>query len=616
MAIFWCDPYIESPSGGVDGTTGIGTLGSYANPYSLNNLPNATGYSDGDEIRLKSLPANPWLTGPLHHSNSGSGQYGVYFTTSPAVHSFIKYTSKAGDVMYTSWNTPNTTYINSYSTSWNGVTPYADRSILAYKLDPQYYLSNMVNTSQSTFIRGQDNVATTLTAGWVSETTRGGETIIQHVGINASSNRWFGDWQIQLNKMTVDAPELTISQSTTRTSRQIYIYGGAVEIHAFIERSNYGHGQRIRINPALTFKAHTITTGSSVYIYAPEYDVAETQGVNRDIKYLMCGYQLQLEAQLMSNTASQPNIRLKFKAILCYYYYKNYATHWSYYDDFYFYSRQALNGSASLEEMAYVAGVEMSTAATQQFRYPMKMLGPVLSYAKNPYYRLYNNGSIVRDASYLFGGATIDDRYGDIHFRDYILPLGDTLEGSTYNNVTTPHSTSDNFTPTLSWGVDRNSGRRLAFVRGTTSTVDAMMMYNSTEYSNKLVYHLMPRPLGDAATYKNRIHLDMPTGVSILTGEQQYKLKITLAGAAVGSLNIWPEIEGNNNDTDWLAPLAGYERIDSARGGAGTVLYSSTFVYTTRFAGMQQITLLLKFKNNSSTEVAKVCFESIELVNA
>lgn len=78
MAIFWCDPYIESPSGGVDGTTGVGTLGSYANPYSLDNMPSGpnggVGYNEiftGDEIRLKALPANPWLTDPLLAWNAG-----------------------------------------------------------------------------------------------------------------------------------------------------------------------------------------------------------------------------------------------------------------------------------------------------------------------------------------------------------------------------------------------------------------------------------------------------------------------------------------------------------------------------------------------------------------
>ena len=611
MSILWCDPYIESPSGGVDGTTGSGTLGTYSNPYSLGNLPNNTGYVAGDEIRLKSLPANPWLTGPIHASNSGTGQYGVKCTVAPDVHSFIKYTCKAGDVMYTSWNTVNKTYIYSVSNAWQGVTPQADNSILMYKLDPQYYISNMLDNNQQYFLRGQDNIAITLTAGWVSATTRGGETIIQHTQPGNNEHRWFGSTNVSVNKMTIDAPELTISQSHSSTSRRMNFYGETVEMHAIIERSGYGSSNYIRIYTALTFKAHTITTGSYIWIYAPYYDTAATQGVNRDIKYIMSGYSTNVNSQ---GAAAAINI-FKFKALLCYYYYKYSPSHWSYYDDFYVYLRQGFQATSTLTEMSLTPSVTMSTTATKQFHYTMKMLGPTIRYGDNHNYRNYGGAAgITRDGNYLLSGAVIDTAYGDVHFRDYIMPPGDTLEGSTFNNVGGSGGSNSYYYQGTAWGVDRNSGRRLAFVRGSSNTDSAMMMYNSTEYSNKLVYHLMPSSAN--SYFRNRIHLDMPTGVSVLTGSQAYKLKITLAGTTVGSVFLSSlRIEGNNTASSWQLPNTSCT-INSASGGAGAVVYSGTFSGTANFAGMQQVSLLAQFKNGSSTSVAKICFESIELVEA
>jgi hypothetical protein len=213
MAIFWCDPYIESPSGGVNGTTGIGTLGSYANPYSIDSMPTNL-YATGDEIRLKALPANPWLTDPLlawfPYWTSG-GQNGVQFASAPDQHSFIKYTSIKGEKTYLSWNTSNRTTTSSNPPVWGGMSPYADVTLPAYKLDPQYYLSNLVSPNTWSLLHGRYGVEVTITAGWVSATARGGETIIHRINPTASAELWFGLTPNSTAIVYVDAPELTIS---------------------------------------------------------------------------------------------------------------------------------------------------------------------------------------------------------------------------------------------------------------------------------------------------------------------------------------------------------------------------------------------------------------------
>jgi len=613
MAIFWCDPYIESPSLGVHGTTGTGTLGSYANPYSLNNLPDNTGYTAGDEVRLKSLPASPWLTGPVHASNSGTSSYAVYCTVAPAVGSFIKYTDKAGEVMYTSWNTANRMYVRATTSHWQGISSYADTSVLMYKLDPQYYISNMVTTNQQYFLRGQTNIATSLTAGWVSETARGGETIIQHIQPGNAAHRWFGDANVTYNKMTVDAPELTISQSHSSTSRNIHILGETVDIHAVIERSGGGSSNSIYIYTALTFKAHTLTSGSYVRIYSPYYDTVATQGINRDVKYIMSGYVVYSSSQ---GAAAAIN-RWKFKNLACINFSKDVATQFNYYDQFYVQVNSGPWGSQPVTEMALDSNVSQIPTADRLFNYAMTgTMGSMLKYGENHNYRNYGGATaIIRDGSYILGGAIINTAYGDVHFRDYTMPSGDTLEGSTYNNVTGAGSSNSNYYQGTAWGVDRNSGRRLAFVRGSANTDSAMMMYNSTEYSNKLVYHLMPSPSG--SYFRNRIHMDMPTGVSILTGSQAYKLKFTLAGTTVGSVSLNTlRLEGNDTNTAWTNLASTTCTINSASGGAGAVVYSGTFSGTVYLTGMQQVSLLAQFRNGSTTAVAKICFESIELVNA
>src|SRR6056300_1251212 len=61
MAIHWCDPYLNTSTGGIHGTTTSGQSsgdGSYASPWSLtelNNQTNYSGWSDGDELRFKGL---------------------------------------------------------------------------------------------------------------------------------------------------------------------------------------------------------------------------------------------------------------------------------------------------------------------------------------------------------------------------------------------------------------------------------------------------------------------------------------------------------------------------------------------------------------------------------
>ena len=614
MAIFWCDPYIESPSGGVDGTTGVGTLGSYANPYSIDSMP-SSGYTNGDEIRLKALPANPWLTDSLlawSPSSSTTGIYGAYFASAPNQHSFIKYTSIKGEKTYLSWNNYNSNNTRSDPPIWGGMSPYADVALPAYKLDPQYYLSNLVTPSQGYMLQGQSGVNTTLTAGWVSETARGGETIIQRVNPTAVTENWFGS--TTSFPMTVDAPELTISHSTTSTSRNINIYGRTVEVHDIIERSGSGSSCSVKIYTGETFKANSVASAGYIYIYDPYFNTTASQGINRDIKHLTAAYQLYIYAQ-----GAGVGVNLKFKNLSCYYLGSHVATTFRYYDDFFFFTK-SISGNYKPTEMTVDPAVNIATVF--EFKGPMGSIASQLSHTRNDSdYRNYNASPISLTGGYLGNGAIIDLSRGDIYFRDFLLPTGGTLENVTSHSVLADASIGSTQVYSAffgkAWGVDRNSGRRLAFSRaggGNGVKSQLMMMYNSTEFNNKLVYHIMPNPSG-VKSY-DTVYIDMPTGVSEIAINTIHKLKFTLGGPVSAPVKLKPYLDGNNTTSTWDYALAGGEISIPSGGQAGTVIYGGSF--NSSYSGAaslesrQQLVCILELYQ-PSYGVAKICIDSIEL---
>ena len=608
MAIFWCDPYIESPSGGVDGTTGIGTLGSYANPYSIDSIP-SFGYTSGDEIRLKALPATPWLTDPLlawNPSFSIGGNNGVYFASAPDQHSFIKYTSIKGEKTYLSWNTPNRHITSSSPPVWGGMSPYADVTLPAYKLDPQYYLSNLVTPNKWDLLQGQGGVTTTITAGWVSATARGGETIIHRVNPTAATEKWFGT--NYASPITVDAPELTISHSTTSTGRHIQIYGKTVEVHDIIERSGSGSSCSVKIYTGETFKANSVASAGYIYIYSPYYSTTATQGVNRDIKHLTTAYQLYTHNQ----GGAGYGVNLKFKNLSCYFLSAFTTTALSYYDDFFFYAN-SVAGNYLPTEMAIDPAVNLATVFP--LKGPMSALVPKLSYNNNDSnYRDYNAAPIKTFGGYLSNGAGIDMSKGDVYFRDFLLPTGDTLENTTSHNVKSVNTINESNTQFKAWGVDRNSGRRVAFGQTAGISNEQMMMYNSTEYNNKLVYHLMPN--ANYGKCYDRVYIDMPTGVSEIAASTNLRMKYTLGGAVSADVMVKAHLEGNSSTSSWSATVVSDKMIQPSDGGAGTAIYSSTFSTSgTAIIGAQQLVCILELKHNvfNPTGVAKICIDSIEL---
>ena len=347
-----------------------------------------------------------------------------------------------------------------------------------------------------------------------------------------------------------------------------------------------------------------MASGGYIYIYSPYFNTTAAQGINRDIKHITAAYQMYINAQ-----GASVDVNLKFKNLSCFYLRCNFTTTFSYYDDFFFYTTSITNQTPT--EQAIDSAVNIATVFP--LKGPMANLAPKLSYGNNTSYRTSHATPITTSGGYLTNGASIDISKGDIYFRDLVLPTGDTLENTTSHSVTEVNaSNSQGKFIGKAWGVDRNSGRTIAFAHASTNLVNSMMMYNSTEYNNKLVYHLLPTgSLSDR--WYDRVYMDMPTGVSEIAANTNLRLKITLGGTTVGSVKLYPTLDGNTTPTTQWGPVGWSQlNVNAATGGAGTVLYTGSMA-STILLGIQQVTLVLGFSNLATNSVAKICIDSIEL---
>jgi len=614
MTIYWVDPYIESPSGGVDGTTGAGTLGSYSNPYSLNTLPVESGYVAGDEIRLKALPSNFWIPGPTLVS-SISGSYALQFSDSTDITEgdYYKYITVSGATRYMSWNDGNKTYCHNYASPWQGVAAKAAPSNTVQKLDPQYHLSNLANPTQDYYLRGQASIEMTLTAGWVSESSRGGETIINLPTNDTSTIYLFGHSTVQNNKMTVDAPELSFIRSKNKNSCHLNVYGKYVTMKSLFNAAVGNSSSQLRLYTAYDLVLETASTASYMYIYTPYYDV--TNGIARSIDYVYSGYYFRLYSQ---GDAKTTNPVFKFKELTCYGFGRSASFELNYYNGTRLMIEQTIDGSSTLTEMEYDPNINLVDTVTDDwYTAPKSSLGTKYAYNENHNYRNYFQSSIKTFGGYVLKGATLDPRYGDVHFRNLVLDTGVTLETLTSSSVKAYSSWNDNHYPGKAWGSETTSGRLVALVPNYNARTmqEAMMMYNSTEYENRLVYHLMPRN-GDttAAYHMDRVDIDMPDGVTVLDATKSYKLEVILGGTTQGSVGFYrARLEGNDNNDTWLLSSVTIPSVDVTSGGAGAIVSSDPFD-STKLGGMTQITLILTLFNGATSGVSKLCIDHIKLV--
>ena len=224
MAIKWIDPYIDSPNGGIHGTVdGTTQDGTYAYPFPLSTSSSAgsatktgLGLSNGDEVRIKGLAVDTFWGASVAFAsvtiNSSNAAYIQQYTVNSA-HSakFCRVkTVQSQRLLYL--NAYSSRFPTSfYSGAWITQVPYLDQTFASQLFDLDYALGTSTTRylCYSGFSAGDD---ITLTAGWISETAQGGETIL--TGTTKSLTVNIGQAAFTTNDLghplTIDAPELSI----------------------------------------------------------------------------------------------------------------------------------------------------------------------------------------------------------------------------------------------------------------------------------------------------------------------------------------------------------------------------------------------------------------------
>ena len=264
MAIHWCDPYLNTSTGGIHGTTTSGQSsgdGSYASPWSLtelNNQTNYSGWSDGDELRFKGLvedaffpPAN---SSTFKQSNqttdyslrtdyNGYYQPSLYFTSGDD-HKLVKLKQQDRGAV-----TGKTFYYKHHNTSSDRIRTIVndgtwypnlcpiDVSNGYIPLDDRYQITVNINGGSTGEILRYITARIIITAGWTSETQQNGITVL-----DANSTSVFGStcyWGTQTNHATYPAPIWdcldTLIMSRYRSSGTWYVFGAVVKFKAIAD---------------------------------------------------------------------------------------------------------------------------------------------------------------------------------------------------------------------------------------------------------------------------------------------------------------------------------------------------------------------------------------------
>jgi len=275
MAIHWCDPYLNTSTGGIHGTTTSGQSsgdGSYASPWSLtelNNQTNYSGWSDGDELRFKGLaedtffpPANSstfkqndqTTDYSLRTDYNGYYQNQIYFTSGDD-YKLVKLKQQdrgavTGKTFYYKHHGSSSDRIRTIvdDNTWYPNLCPIDVSHGYIPLDDRYQITvNMNGGSNGEFLR-YITARIIITAGWTSETQQNGITILDanSTSVFGSGCYWGGN---SVDHGTYpaavwDCPD-TLIISKYRSSGTWITYGAIVKFKAIADAGQNYSGWQI-----------------------------------------------------------------------------------------------------------------------------------------------------------------------------------------------------------------------------------------------------------------------------------------------------------------------------------------------------------------------------------
>lgn len=265
MAVYWVDPYLDAPIGGVHGTLdGTTRNGTYSYPFratdivtAATNITSINGVTlvSGDEVRLKGLPsyndfliptsASSWYN--TNYYTLRTNTYDATLTTNvptgtAAVFAFIGVETgpllNNPIVMFTGIHTPtvgSNNIVTAYSAS--GVSGLMAAMYKAagdvdklnlYLVNPQYYIANTyLNTGNPYFCGFGTDI--TVTDGWVSSTSRGGKNVIVfNHSVTTARQMYFNGTTNNTGWVLFDCPDTYFCNNNTTTSSlsvSYYLYG-------------------------------------------------------------------------------------------------------------------------------------------------------------------------------------------------------------------------------------------------------------------------------------------------------------------------------------------------------------------------------------------------------
>lgn len=269
MAVYWADVYVDSPIGGIHGTTNTTTrTGSYAAPFSFADIQGSStsdvnsamyNMSDGDEIRLKGLPMSSYLidigtfynnNGNTYHRKSGESDPSAWTNSRAARKTYNSHTAadcwavlhdksitdtitmadSAGNKPYIfqqmtddnqDGRMTQPSYNRSFSHNCLSFSPHNDQNNTTMNLkvvDWRYYQTdgtkwNASNSGGNGYFACYSNKGIKVTDGWTSETVRDGYTfIIQCFDNNMSTWRY---WYFNATTNSTTGPDTLYDMPNT-----------------------------------------------------------------------------------------------------------------------------------------------------------------------------------------------------------------------------------------------------------------------------------------------------------------------------------------------------------------------------------------------------------------
>ena len=301
MAIYWIDPHLNSPIGGIHGTTGSGS-GTYASPYSLVQLHTlaAGSYGVDDEFRIKGLseatyfPTQVAFTSAPTTTSNGVTYNTVWNIQSADTYKLLRLKDKdtSDEIYVNTYTTSNSLRSVPNSSTWWGALGQLDTTYGYYPLDPQYAITTsavqtgIAGTTYQMFRNIPVLSGIKVTSGWTSETVRDGISVI-HFDYSYTStwNVFFGGSSTSNRRLIIDCPELILSN---RYNAYTYVMGIETKMKAYVG-SFYNPGYNTEIHNTGNLTVRNFTGGGG---YSNIYNFGTTANTfTIDIDYWSGSYQ-------------------------------------------------------------------------------------------------------------------------------------------------------------------------------------------------------------------------------------------------------------------------------------------------------------------------------------